>query len=148
MIARPASKSIRYAFTVTLNPKLYNEPASQQFDKSSEELFKHLVLMFNANFVLVSELTKNYNIHYHGSIEFIMIDVKKYNLMKRFVDSFRKSKLFGFVNIKPIDNEPIWIDYIGKEFHNFCSDTNRRPILKDDFDYWDSDQYQIYGSEW
>lgn len=140
--------SVRYSFTITLKPSLYNVPASVQYDKTYDELYKHLCQNFNVKLTLVAELTRNYNIHFHGTIVFIMINVHKYNVMKRFVDSFRKSKIFGFVNIKQIEDEPGWIDYISKGFHDFTRDTNRRPILQDDFDYWKPDIYALYGTEW
>lgn len=140
--------STRYSATITLLPRLYKLNATVQYDKTLEALYLHLVTYFNCRFSAVAELTKNFNVHYHLTIEFIYKDLTKINVRKKFVDSFRKSDLFGFVDIRQIDDEPKWGQYISKSFKDFYKDTDRRPIIKDDLDYWDPELYASYGTEW
>lgn len=145
---RSCLKSVSYSYTVTLRPQLYGIPGQDQYDKTSDELVKHLSNIC-AEYTLVAELTSSYNVHYHGTVSFALkLPGPPVNLRKRFVDSFRKNKLFGFVQIKQIDDEPGWIEYISKSLEETCNDLGRRPILKDDFNYWTPIQYAKYGTEW
>lgn len=124
--------SYEYAFTVTLKPKLYDHDATEQYDNTYHILFETLLrISFKNQFTLVAEQTKAYNIHYHG----IIILPLKVNCMKYFHDSFRKSKIFGFVNIKQITEQQIWIDYISKSIKETRDCINRPPIIYDWKDY-------------
>lgn len=144
-------ETVRYSATITLKPRMYQYKAEQQYDMTYPDLIKHLSCNGYSKMTVISELTKNYNIHYHLTITF-PFDGTLYkgfpNWQKKFVDSFRKSPVFGFVNIKQIEDELGWISYIGKSFKDFTDSTGRRPIIKDDFDYFTEDDYANYGTEW
>lgn len=138
--------SVRYSFTITLKPIMYKDKLEDQFHKTFVELCHALNEM--GKYVLIAEQTRAFNLHYHGTMEF----TKSYhenttNVRKKFVDSFRKSKIFGFVNIKQIDLEPGWKEYISKSFEEM-KQIGIRPILKDDLDYYDGDLIAYFGIEW
>jgi hypothetical protein len=89
---------------------------------------------------LIAEITKyNANIHYHGLIQFL---VKSVDHIIDFHNLFRNSKLFGFKNIKQIEDEDGWITYISKDLEHTKKVLCRPPIVIDDFDsiplYWTS----------
>ena len=123
------SESVKYSFTVTLKPNLFKDSAEVQYDKTYLTLVKHLMSL-SKQFSVVAELTKNYNIHYHGIIRFV---INHKNLMKRFVDSFRHNTCFGFVNIKQIVDEAGWVEYITKDIHSTRESISRPPVLMDYF---------------
>lgn len=143
-------ETVRYSATITLKPRMYQYKAEQQYDMTYPELIKHLSCNNYSNATIISELTKNYNVHYHITITFQNPYTKdfKINFQKQFVDSFRKSQVFGFVNIKQIDSELGWIEYISKDLKTFIDSTGRRPIIKDDFNYFTEKDYAKYGTEW
>lgn len=125
--------SYEMAFTVTLKPKLYDYRATEQYDLSFQQIFEKLLLLSYKNqFTLVAELTKNFNIHYHGIVK---MPLEGKSCMKKFHDAFRGSKLFGFVNIKQITEQPIWIEYISKEIGNTRDLVSRPPVIYDYFSY-------------
>lgn len=141
--------TVRYAATITLKPRMYQHRAEQQYDMTYPDIVKHLECNGWKNYSIVAELTKNYNVHYHLTITFpIAVVVPKVNYMKKFVDSFRKSQVFGFVNIKQIDDELGWITYMSKDLQQFIDSTGRRPIIKDDYNYFTEKDYAKYGTEW
>lgn len=122
--------SVRYAFTVTLKPNLYRFTPTEQYDMTYYRI--HTILWSVANeYTCVAELTQNGNIHYHGIIDFIIIPNK--SNMIRFKNSFRKETLFGFNNIKQIDNDLKWIEYISKDLKTTKEEIDRPPIIKDEF---------------
>lgn len=134
-----AKYSIDFAFTVTLKPNLYCDEPHQQYDKTYSQLIQ--ILKSKGSFVTcVAELTKSYNLHMHGIIKFDMKNVehKSRNLMLRFTNLFRKHKLFGFVNIRQIDDFPKWKEYISKDIHETRSLLNRPPILIDNYEIFDN----------
>lgn len=125
------AESVRFAITVTLRPALYRYTSVEQYDMTSDELVKHL-LSECIKVSLIAEHTKNFNIHYHGIVT--MRHIINGSCQKRLVDSFRKSKHFGFVCIKQIEDEEGWIDYMSKELLETSSLLGRMPILIDNFD--------------
>lgn len=149
VVSEKVSETVRYSATVTLKPRMYQYKAEQQYDMSYPDLIKHLACNGYKNITVIAELTKNYNIHYHLTVTFPFGENSKYcNCMKKFVDSFRRSQMFGFVNIKQIDSEIGWIEYIGKQLKEFTDSTGRRPIIKDDFNYFTENDYAKFGTEW
>lgn len=129
------SKSVPYSFTITLKPNLYKDTAEVQYDKTYYLLIKHIITNFGNNFNLVAEITKSYNIHMHGTIIFTLIDSKKFvNVCKKFVDSFRNHKMFGYVCIKQITDSNGWRDYVIKSLEEFKSTLGRPPVLYDNCD--------------
>lgn len=119
-------RSVLYSFTVTLKPILYSLEANEQYDVTYSNLVR-LLKNLNVCITMVSEYTKCFNIHFHGIIQF---KTPNKNHMKQFYDLFRKNKLFGFVNIRQIDDLENWIKYMKKDLHEF---TDRRPIIIDEF---------------
>lgn len=122
-------KSVKYSFTVTLKPNLYKYIAEEQFSRTYIALSIHLCKL-SPNVTVLAELTKSMNIHYHGIIQF-NIDRAEVNLRKKFIDSFRTSKEFGFVNIKQIEDEAGWIKYITKDLDQSRLLIGSPPILLD-----------------
>lgn len=134
----PAS-SFEYAFTITLQPKLYVHDATEQYDltftKVIDELLKlcsRNLVTNDLNFSCVAELTKSYNVHYHGIIK-MRIEGKP--CMKKFHDAFRASKIFGHVDIKQMTDQKGWIEYISKDLVDTQNMVGRPPILYDGFGY-------------
>lgn len=145
-------ETVRYAFTITIKPNHYRFNLEQQYDLTSDILIKDLSNMGICKVTLVAESTSNLNLHYHGTISFTICknicSRIKFSVRKKFIDSFRSSKLFGFVTILEITDEPGWINYINKQFQEFTDLSGRRPILKDDFNYFNPTDYAKYGTEW
>lgn len=119
-----------YAFTVTLKPVLFKDIAEQQYDKTQEVLVNTLRnFALGRSYTIVAEMTKNCNIHYHGILK---CPLNKYkNVIKSFKDTFRHSKVFGFVDIKVMDDEDGWIEYITKELRTTHYELNRHPKIFD-----------------
>lgn len=130
-----------YAFTVTLLPRLFQHPSEVQFDTTYLKL-KDKLIELSDTFTLIAEHTKNMNIHYHGVIKFLTVRCK--NAIKYFKDHFRRDKLFGFVDIKIMDDEDGWRDYIKKEFKETLDVINRRPIIVDGFNFFLNGFYKDY----
>lgn len=124
-------KTHEYAFTITLKPPLYRFNLREQIEKTKDKLLK--MCNYVAQFTLVAEVTKNFNIHYHGIVNF-EVDYKFTNneqYCAEFKDVFRKSKDFGFICIKPIDNFPKWVAYILKDRKRTFELTRTHPLLCD-----------------
>jgi len=122
--------SVKYAFTVTLQPQLYKSSIQDQYDNTYLELSKRLKCLAST-VALIAECTPNKNIHYHGMIQF---HVKTKDHILDFVDLFRKSKIFGYKNIKQIEDESGWLEYITKDVLHTRSILNRPPIILNEFD--------------
>lgn len=138
--------SVRYSLTVTLKPLQYKEFAEKQYDNTCMYLINKLT-MLNCQYTLVAEMTKACNIHYHGTIEFLKCHKNQHH-RKYLIDHFRNDKMIGYVCMKQITDEPGWIEYIKKDIVGTTEVLNRRPILKDDFDYFDMDEIASYGCHW
>lgn len=126
------AESIKYAFTITLKPSMYKYTSEEQYDKTYMLTFKHLKSRC-LRLTMVAEHTKAFNLHYHG---IITLTVNKHqNIVKKFVDSFRNHPFIGFVNVKPMENEQGWIDYIKKDLVCTKSALGRPPLISDDFHF-------------
>lgn len=130
----PAPEEITqdYAFTITLKPPLYRFNLREQIEKTKDKLLK--MTNYVAKLTLVAEVTKNLNVHYHGIVAFEKED--QYHgcseqYCAAFKDVFRKSKDFGFICIKPIDNFPKWVAYILKDRKRTFALTRTHPLLCD-----------------
>jgi len=137
----PDGVTQRYSFTVTLKPKCFLKPAEDQYDMSVKVLCQLLQTKVNC-YTLVAELTKNANVHYHGIVNFKM-GIR--NINKYFQDMFRAHPVLGFVNIKVMDNEPGWVDYIKKDIKVTYESVGRRPIVHDGFDSFPEGMFEAYG---
>lgn len=136
--------SQQYAFTITLSPKLFKHDATKQYDITHLELAQKLMNIAE-EVTLIAELTKRYNIHYHGIITFDC--QKSRNLTKYFHDQFRSELHYGFVDIKPITEYSIWLDYIKKELKETQDSISRRPLVCDQFNALPTGMFEIYGIE-
>lgn len=129
-MATSSKTTFRYAFTLTLKPVMYKYTSEEQYDKTYLLAFKH-VRSRCVDLTMVAEHTKAFNIHYHGMLKFPW--QAGCDPRKKFVDSFRNHPFIGFVNIKQIEDEPGWIDYIKKDLKQTRDMLNRPPIIADDF---------------
>jgi len=125
--------SVKYAFTVTLLPKIYRYPAEKQYDLTYLHIMRILDGLSHA-YTLIGELTRQSNLHYHGVIQYYNIKARD-NLIKKWNDAFRGSQYVGHTMIKQMDNEKGWVDYIAKELPTTKEALNRPPILNDHFNY-------------
>lgn len=119
--------SVKYAFTITLQPKLYKYKPDEQYDKSYMHIAKQLKAL-NTRVDLVAECTKSYNLHMHGILQFINYKPKS-NLMLMFHNLFRNDPIVGFVNIRQIDDEIKWLDYIMKDVNVTVELISRPPMI-------------------
>lgn len=131
--------SVKYAATITLQPKLYKYKPEEQYDKSYMHIAKQLMAL-GTKVDLVAELTKNYNIHYHLVIQFVNFKPKS-NLMLMFHNAFRNDPIVGFVNIKQIEDEVKWLDYIMKDINITKETINRPPIILNEIHTKNNDVY-------
>jgi len=125
-----------YAITVTLHPKVRKFTAEQQYDKFAHDvvLIELLKLFPKSRLSLVCELTKSYDIHFHGIISFNMALLKaNTNVPRWFRDKFRNQSIIGFVLCKVIDNKDVWIEYILKSLPEFNKDMQRQGLITDDY---------------
>lgn len=123
------ASTFKYAFTLTLKPSMYKYTSEEQYDRTYLLAYKH-VKSRCVYVTMIAEHTKAYNIHYHGIITFVM---SKSCPKKKFVDSFRNHPFIGFVNIKQMENDQGWLDYIKKDLKATREMINRPPIIADDF---------------
>lgn len=83
--------------TVTLNPQWYSRKAADQF-KQTKDMLKNILKKFSDEFIMVAELTKQGNVHYHGWIKYRnshdMIDIHLLDTLK----------VIGLSHMKKIDN--------------------------------------------
>lgn len=133
--------SVKYAFTITLQPKLYRYKPEEQYDKTYMHIAKVLKAL-NSRVTLVAELTRSANIHYHGVIQFINFKPKS-NLTVSFHNAFRGDKYAGFIKIIPIDNESKWIEYISKDVTDTTETIIRPSIILNEFNDLPNDNLLI-----
>lgn len=136
--------SVEYAYTLTLKPKAFAQEPEDQYDKTSAHASARLKTLSD-QFTLIAELTKNYNIHYHGIIKF---PLSKKNLMKEFYKCFRTDLIIGYVNIRQIDDKPKWLEYISKDLSKTKEVIGRRPLVYDSMDNYDVNDKALYGITW
>lgn len=118
---------------------MYRYDIDIQFDDTANELYVSLRQLSN-KISLVAELSKNYNVHYHG-----IISLK--GSKRKFINYFRNDKKFGFVNASPIKNEENVFSYIQKDVVNTYQELDRRPIIKDDYNIFPLKSRMLYGRE-
>lgn len=150
----------KYAVTLTLHPSMYKLSTRRQLNVSKnfiEAFFKKLhsdwldyvhtctgdihpfdlpdLLNQMHSYYLVPELTNNYNVHWHGWIQF------GYNLMKGqapepyWYNLFRLSNTIGYTVLKLITDEPVWDIYIHKDIAKTMAaivyKTTKHPEIKE-----------------
>lgn len=122
--------SVDYAITLTLKPILYKHTCEEQFSIVATSIRNNFP---NCKFTLLAELTKQYNVHFHGIIK---VDLNKIvcHPEKYLYDRIRQYKHLGFAVIKQITEYQIWIDYITKDYNITKQKANIDPFVKDDYD--------------
>ncbi len=129
-----------YACTVTLQPKCRCLNANAQYKAYTPMLEQQLRAKFpNCRLSMVAELTKTFDIHYHGIISFDQIHLGRIkNIPRYFRDMFRTHSTIGFVLLKVITEDNIWLDYLLKRKQEFYDDLEESSLICDDNDrIWD-----------
>jgi len=126
---------MKYALTLTLSQKYYELEPEQQLIKMSQIIDEFRDYQKS----IVVELTKQQNVHSHGTIE-----IEGPKDLKQFWNIIRKCKLLPkgsyAVCLKTIENETGWIEYLKKDLETTKQILNASPWLTDDFQY----QYAIF----
>jgi len=143
--------SQNYALTITLNPRYRTIGSIEQFDQTGYRIGEILASKFpHCKLTLIAEFTKSYDIHYHGVISFDISHIlKDENLCLIFRDTFRKDRMIGYVLLKPIDNQPVWNEYIRKDYietKKYLGGKN--PVIIDDYNiFGQASNYFEYANE-
>lgn len=139
--------SVDYAFTITLKPKrMFQQEPEKQFDETMYHLVG-LLESINSKYSMVIELTKSFNIHYHGVIKFPLHDNNgEYDCMKTFYSLFRKDSKIGYVYLKQVTEMSIWIEYLCKDLYKTNQCVGRPIIIKDDYNLFK--QYSVTRRIW
>jgi len=137
----PIKWSQQYACTLTLHPKVRKYTAEEQYEMFAHQLVNVLQTKFpNIKLTLVCELTKTYDIHFHGIISFDLSSLRKnQNLARMFRDTFRGHPYIGFVLLKQITEDVVWNEYILKSTADFETDINKYPVLIDNHKIYHKD---------
>lgn len=115
------------AFTITLKPVEYRKTYEDQYSGTAYLLTS----IFNAGgckYTMVAELTKQYNIHYHGIMK-IPKDRAK-DPIKWFFDRLRLLQFTGRCECEQVKNYDKWTTYIIKDIQR---DIDIRTVIKDDY---------------
>jgi len=123
--------SVDYSFTITLQPRLFVKTIEDQYDITFVEVCRKLNSLISTHTIIAEITPTNYNIHYHGIIKFHRPSKSH---MKDFKDVFRGSKMFGFTQIRQIEDFGGWVEYIMKDLYITKDILNRPPIIVDEYD--------------
>lgn len=125
--------SQEYAVTLTFHPKVRKFTAEEQYELYAHQTVQYVQQLFpNCKLSLICELTKTFDIHLHGIIQFDLLNIRtNQNMPKMFRDKFRNHSYIGFVLLKVITDDTVWFDYITKSLTDFESDTGKYPVLCD-----------------
>lgn len=125
--------SCTYAFTITILPKHYYLPGTEQYDLVVDSLIS-ILRDIGVCSTLIAENTKAWNIHFHGMIKFETTDKRRKPCEKRFHDAFRGSRFFGHVNISQCMDRDTWETYIKKDIQLTRASIDRPPVILDDYE--------------
>lgn len=118
---------MKYALTITLNPKLYNKIPDDQHIYMSQVIDQ----LRDYKITMIAELTQQQNVHAHGTIE-----IEGNKDLKQFWNIIRSTPHCGKqVYLKQITDESGWIEYIKKDYTKTKDIINADPWYKDDFSY-------------
>lgn len=114
---------MKYEFTLTLKPTMYQWTASEQFNLTNKILYDVFYpnnqRLYNAT--AVAELTGEHNVHYHCIVELDGIEAKE-----KLLNKFRKhAKIFGRKSLTQVQFEDSYKKYIIKNLDE------TRKIIKD-----------------
>lgn len=128
-----------YHVTITLKPSLYQYQPSVQMDKTKElilDIFKKLSFV---NLIIVAELTKSFNIHYHCMASFSPERYKDKVIPYYVANAFRKQKNIGFIKCDVIVNENNYKQYMLKDITKFLYITGIHPRIVDTYQIFPND---------
>lgn len=119
--------SVDYFITFTLKPHQYLNSVELQLEKAEREL-EYLYEALDAEGIVVFELTKNMNVHYHSILNFRSSE----NIIKRLkfyiLDFFRKSKVIGFIDVQAVINYDKVLKYLFYDYEETKFQTLHTPI--------------------
>lgn len=144
------SRTQSFAITITIRPKYFNLSIEDQLNKAEPDILTFLSDM-NAHGIITTEITKNGNLHFHGTIDINLMNKYHKNIDFFCKDYFRFSKNIGFICVKPITDEVQWLQYILKDYDVTKDLLDRNPIRfnsngKSFFEY-DPNNHQYYSAE-
>lgn len=117
-----------YALTMTLKPSLFKLPLQEQIERSMVDIYKFMEYL-TAEGLLIAEITKNANIHYHGILTFNVRSKYSTYIEYHIKDLLRTSTKVGFICIKPVTEETKWKQYILKDISATSALINMNPIV-------------------
>jgi len=123
----------KYAFTITLHPKVRRLGSEAQYHAYSWPVCDFIQKKFpKCRLYMVTELTTSFDLHFHGVIQFDRSQLRKnQNMPRYFREAFRGHVFIGFVLLKPIDDEVKWLEYCIKTEKEFKIDMNLNPLIID-----------------
>jgi len=121
-------KSISYAVTLTLAPRLYKLEGPEQVAYVRSTVC-HLLNRKGLKYTLVACYTKSYNAHFHGICHYEGMSLPK-DCLKDLYSIFRKEKDIGFSCYKPVTDEPEWKRYCMDQAHNPLIE-----VVNDDYEW-------------
>lgn len=146
--------TIEYAFTVTLRPKMYSYPASDQLALTARKLVLELGSLAGSNdFCVIAELTKTYNVHYHGIIRFPLGRFVRpmeafHNFFRKLYASTPHNGCFAQGGSKGIDIRPVsdfngWKEYLCKDMKESKVILKTGPIIYNGNKLFTDDEYYL-----
>lgn len=122
---------MKYEYTQTLRPRLYDLSASEQFKIIKPIMWE--ILKPYAAVSLIAELTSTNNVHLHGIIE-----LKDIQDRDKFINRIRPySRQLGKFTLNQVQYEESYIQYMNKDKKYTREILNTDPIIRDG--------YGIYG---
>lgn len=132
--------SCDYALTVTLKPKqLFKMDANKQLACTKDLLVNRLEEIGIYCKSIVVELTKAYNIHYHGVFCVKKNVIKNLHIVemgKYVCDKFRNNPLFGFIDVKQCTDVKKWIEYMMKDIKRTYKLMHVYPLVDDNPEWY------------
>lgn len=161
-----------YALTVTLNPRIREKGTAEQhiYMRSYIEcILKDRIMQYVADYkgikmkdlkrprlTLVTELTKSYDIHYHGILSFPMsygLRCPEIFMRNLFRDRYKgnpakmeQKDYIGFILLKPVEDWGKWSDYIAKDIDDFKQKMKMGPIICDDYEFFEAEDWLAYNA--
>lgn len=113
--AQKTAWSQGYAITLTLKPSEYRHTPEEQYKRTFRQIFERFQSR-KCKLTLVTELTKQYNVHYHGIVHVPMESISSTRPALRIIyDILRTMSFCGKSQIDVITDEVGWERYISKD---------------------------------
>lgn len=128
-INKMTDKTKHMTATITLKPTCFNHPSGMGRNAKSQlmisqEKINNMISSVSDDYIMVAELTKNGNIHYHAIINFNKLEYGK----ELFVDAGKNSKIVGFTAITEANDEnhfKKFKEYILKDYEKTSNIINK-----------------------